>query len=204
MRTALILAAFTCSAPAAAADHALGVELGSLANRDAAYALFSETQDLSSRGVRVGVAVHERVAIVAGWHHAESGATLHQGEEQLGSTAFFADELTLGAKADVALGQFLSPYALAAGLLLRGAAKFDDDPTDPASVGQISEAALAPGVLGAVGVELHLLPETWSAPVGFGVHAEVGYAYVGALDLADLGDMQPGGVLARAGVSLLF
>lgn len=205
MRTLTLLTALVAASPALAADHELGIELGSVGNRDAAYDSFSSADAMTSRGVRVGVAVHDRVAIVGGWHRARNGARLYDNTSDYALyTAFLADEFTLGAKVDVPIGDFIAPYALAQGMLFRGVAKFDDDPTDPESLGQVSQAGLAPGVLGAGGVELHVLPDELGIPVGFGVHLEFGYAYIGRMNLADIGDMKPGGALGRAGVSVLF
>ncbi len=204
MRTLATLASLALCAPALAADHEIGFELGSLGNTDPAYNAFSNGDDMPSRGLRVGFAFHDRVAAVAGWHHVRRGAELYDGRDTALWSAFLADEFTLGLKADLPIGDYVAPYAIAQGMLFRGVARFDDDPTDAESIGQVSEAGLAPGFTAAGGVELHVLPDTWGPPLGFGVHLEVGYGYVGKLQLADLGDMKPGGVMARAGLSVLF
>src|SRR5690606_20493916 len=83
------------SAPAAAGDGRLhgelSVELGTLANHDPAFDLFSKRDAMPSRGVRAGIALSDGISLVAGWHRVRRGATVFDGAGQRLRTAFFAD-----------------------------------------------------------------------------------------------------------------
>lgn len=196
--------ALLLASPALAAEHSLSVELGSMRNTDPAYDTFSTSDTMPSRGLRGQLAVHDRIGLFAGWHRVRRGASLSAGNSTVGTAAFLADEFTLGARVDAPVGGLLAPYISASGLLMRGVTRFDDDPTDADSPGQVSAAGLAPGGIAAGGLQLHVLPDSWRPPLGFGVHLEVGYALVARLPLADLGGMRPGGLHVRTGVSVLF
>lgn len=200
----LMLAACTLALPALAADHEVSVELGTLANRDPDFDLYSQSNVMPSRGLRAAFAFHERVAVVAGWHRVRRGAELYDenSESYVGRAAFFADELTLGIKADVELVPAILPYVSVQGMLVRGLSRFDDDPEDEESPGQVQFSALAPGLLPMGGVELRI--PKGDAPFTLAWHIEAGYGLVGNMDFDALGDVRPGGFALRSGVGVRF
>jgi hypothetical protein len=203
MRLVLIHLALMFGLPAMAADHEASFELGNLHNGDDAYNVFSERAGMPSVGGRVGLALTERLAARAGWHHVAQGADVFIGEEEAHlASAFTAEEVTLGVRADVSLGDFLLPYVAIDGLALLAKARLDDDPSDENSPGQVQERAFAPGALAMGGLEVRIPKE--NAPFTVAFQIEAGYALVGELDLGNLGTMKPGGFAIRSGLGLRF
>ncbi len=189
-----------------AVDHEVSGELGTLRNTDRAYDVYTSLNAMPSRGLGGTLALHERVGVTGGWHRSSRGSELYFGDDSPAVVAaFYTDTFDLGVKADVALGDMLRPYVQASGLLVRGVSRVDDDPSDPVSVGQIKEAGLTGGALGLAGLTLRISGDRINLPLGFSVHAGLGYGYVGRVDLGDLGTIKPGGGFAsRAGLSLIF
>ena len=211
MRLGISLLGLFAAAPAAAADNELSFEFGSLHNDDSSYALFSSEESMPSIGMRAGFAFHDRLSARLGWQHVRQGADVSVGEEQSDShisSAFYGDELSLGVRADVPLGDFVLPYVSVDGLGFRAKVRFDDDATDEDSPGQVEETAFAPGALAMGGAELRIpigrLYPTSKAELALGLNLEVGYALVGQLDFGDLGQMKPGGLAVRSGVGIRF
>lgn len=184
------------------------VEVGSLHNGDEAYDLFSRGNALPSAGLRVGVRptgdTHVPVGFIATWHHNTRGSRVFAEDEGGGrgfTSAFTTDTFALGAKVDADIGGVFAPYVTAQGLVMRGLARFDDDLSVNDNPGQVSVAGVAPGVLAMGGVELSN-PRFGSLPFEVTWHLEVGYGFVGRMDLDTLGSMQPGGVVVRSGLGV--
>lgn len=200
MRSALALLALSLATPAVAADHELSAELGTLHNGDPAWDLFSERNGMPSIGLRGGIAVHDRVAVQLGWHRVRRGANV-SGAANL-RTAFVGHEITLGAKADLALGEALRPYVKLDAMLLRGTMRFDDARNDDDNPGQVSASAIAPGGLAVGGLELRI-PQG-EAPFTLAWHLEAGYGRTATLDFGDYGALTPAGLVVRSGIGVRF
>jgi hypothetical protein len=202
-RSLIGLLGLLLATPALGADHELSLELGTLHIGDPAFDVFSHGDALPSKGLRAGVAVHERLAVVAGWHHTARGAELHSSEGKLlARSSFRGEAFTLGVKPDLAIGPYFRPYLLVQGMLLAGQVRFDDDPNESDSPGQIQESAVAPGLLTMGGIELRA--PMGGAPLTIAFHLEGGYGRTAPLAFDDVGDLQPGGLALRGGVGVRF
>ncbi|MBT3223407.1 MAG: hypothetical protein HN348_30415 [Proteobacteria bacterium] len=203
-----ILAALLLSAPAQGASHELSFEMGTLHNGDENYDLFSGNNAIPTRGLRFGVAVHENVAVTAGWQHGARGSDIYlpdsEGGESIMTAAFFADEFTLGVKADYNIADIFFPYVKVDAMLFRGVMKFDDDPNDRFSPGQVQVAGLAPGGLAMGGFEIAVPNKSRKVPLTVAVHLEAGYGLVSRLNFGDYGQMKPGGFALRGGIGLRY
>jgi len=219
-RTLALAATLFVASTASAADHEVSVEWGTLFNGDPAFDAFSAGDWMPSRGVRAGVAVHDRVAVVAGFHRARRGASMYTPDgEWVADSAHFANEWTLGAKADLEITEFLLPYVAPQFLLYQGQMRFDDDRTDRDNAGQVRLNALAPGALFVGGVEVRIPKD--EAPFTLALHIEAGYGLV-ARHTYDHGvqigpdgpepwendgtvaTMRPGGFVFRTGLGVRF
>ncbi|MBX2803154.1 MAG: hypothetical protein KTR31_36070 [Myxococcales bacterium] len=190
----------------------VSVEVGTLGNRDAAYDLFADGNQMPSRGVRVGYRVLERLEVFAGWHHLGRGSVVQldsptDTEADFATTrsefvaAFTAEEFTLGPRVDISIEDRFYPYASAALLVVRGLARLDDAPNSSANIGQIRAAGVGAGLLAMGGAEIRIpVVDDWHVAL----HAELGYGWVSPIGLGDLGQMQPGGVAGRGGVGIRF
>lgn len=197
------LLAFLGVAHARGLDGELSIELGTLQNGDRAYDLFSQGDGMPSRGVRAGVNLTDALVVVGGWHRVRRGAEVSvPGADGSFVAAFFADEFTLGPKAQAEVGDVFFPYVTTQALLFRGTMKLDDDPDTRHNTGQVSATALAPGVLALGGVELRSPSDRGDLCLGF--FLEVGYGYVARAEYGDFGPMRPGGLAARGGLGVRF
>lgn len=208
MRALTTLVALLLATPALAADHEVAVELGTLANSDTDYDVYTSMNAMPSWGLRGAFAFHDRLAVTAGWHRVRRGSDLYApnsggfNDTAIGRAAFTANELTLGLRADVQLSRVILPYVNVQGLALQGTSRFDDDPADEDSPGQVKTTALAFGFMPMGGVELRIPKD--DAPFTVGWHIEAGYGWVSALDFEELGDMKPGGFALRSGMGVKF
>lgn len=203
-----LAAALSLSAPALAADHEISFEVGNLHNSDLSWDLFSANNGMPSYGLRAGFAFHDRLAVVGGWHHLRRGRDLYfyddatQGDAFVARTAFIGNEFTLGLKADIAPTTWLQPYATVQGMVLQASWKYDDDPSDKDSPGQMSDVDASLGLLALGGVELHI-PQG-EAPFTIATYFEAGWGAVGEMVVCPVGNMTPGGFTFRAGWGLRF
>jgi len=210
MRTLICAAALLIAGPASAAGNEVSVEMGTLTSNHATYNAFSEGAGMPSYGLRLGLGVTDRVAVIGGYHRVRRGAELSDERNSFG-TNYLVDELTLGAKADVPLRKDVAElYATASALGYRGTMRFDGDISRKNNTDQIRSSALSVGALATAGVEIMVPTRTWFSPA---VHVEVGYG--GALrhryTLSDnegnrvaIGEMSVSGVAVRAGVGVRF
>lgn len=233
MLTILTLASLLC-VDARAASNELSVEIGSLGTRDERFELFHERNLLSTWGLRGGVAVHPRVAILAGWHHATAGNAVemetltgssgytgddeyYYDEEGLGAfqAAYRGEHFTLGPKVDLPIDDWGFPYLTVQGALFVGKVLLDEDATDETNLNQLKGTAFSPGGLAAAGIDIvpvHLA----HGKLDLGGHLELGYAttldttYRGELPTgtgltqAELARFGLGGFYLRAGVGVYF
>ena len=201
-------------APAAEAPRLeLSAQLGTLGNTDPAYDQFATGDGMPTYGLRMGWRLPERVAAQLSWDFTRRGATVH-GTSAVGGSADFtttddtlyvstivAHQVRLGAKADLSLGGVLLPYVSAAGVLMPLWIRFDDDPADEHSPGQVSVLGTSFGVDLLGGVELRLPPRK---PVQLAWYLEMGEGFRSRASLGDTGDMRPGGFTANSGLGLRF
>jgi hypothetical protein len=184
-------------------DHDVSVEMGRLTATDPAYDIFNEGNGIPSFGARGTFAVHDRIGITAGWHRARRGSDVYsQGSGEL-RAALRLDEITLGARSELEVGDALRPYVEVDALLLRGAALFDDDASRDDNPGQVRRNALAPGFLALGGVALRV-PEV-EGPVMPSFHLAMGWGTT-LMPLAweDIGELTPRGFVVRLGGGVRF
>ena len=214
--TLAALALLALPTAAGAADHELSFELGTPASYDDNFQLFQDDGDfLGTRGLRLGVAVHERVAVIAGWHRGASGTRIEYGEtyyeddeyeeyyEQTGMVAaLYADEFTLGAKADLPVAVWFRPFATLQGMGLRGLVRIDDDTSSDDNPNQIQRTAFAPGGMATGGLDFRVpfMDGKLAAATSF----ELGYAYAPPLDFDELGTLKMRGLVFRWGLGARF
>ena len=204
------LALLLLSASAAqAADNEVSLEFGSLHNGDWGSSYFSDSNAIPSVGLRLGYALSDRLAVTLGYHHSARGSELefYNYYEEFTSqpavfSAFFGNELTVGVKYDMELTSYLRPYASGQALVMHGTAVLDDDLSEDDNSTVFRASSIAPGGMATLGIELRL-PNS-RLPITPAAHLEMGYAYVGNLDFAELGDMQPGGFVVRSGIGARF
>ena len=205
MRLVTTLWALLLAAPAAGgiAGAEFSGELGTLHNSDPTFDLFSSTDAMPSRGLRLGIAPVDRITVLAGWHHVGRGSVVEfeESDERFYS-AFLADEFTLGAKLDAELGEWFYPYVSGNLMLIRGQMRFDDNDQIDFNANQLKASSLAPGLLGMAGTEFRV-PQK-DGPVTIAWHLEMGYGWVGRTTFEDFGDMKPGGFALRSGLGLRF
>ena len=198
MHTLIALAALF-SAPASAADlgFQLSAELGSLRNTDPSYDLFSKSNVMPSRGLRVGVTLVDTLTIETGWHRVRRG--LYEPDLDI-QTAFFADEFILGPKISHGFAEVFYPYVAGHGVLMRGVMKFDDDSSNDRNPGQIKQTGVGLGLLTMGGVEFR--SPTDAGKLAVSAHLEAGYGWFQTTDFGNLGSMKPGGFALKGGLGL--
>jgi len=207
--TLLIAASLTSAAQAQDLGGSLNVEMGSIANHDPSYNLFSNGDGMRSMGLRGGVRLGEHLTVLGGWHRARRGAVVYVGNNDTGSedgasfnAALFADELSLGAQAGLPVGDFIYPYVGVDAMLFRGVMKFDEDLSTRNNAGQVVAAGAAPGILPVGGIEFRSPTGVDDVEVGF--YFELGYSAFANANFGDLGQMKPGGLSARGGLGVRF
>ena len=173
-----------------------------------------------SWGVRAGFAVHNRLAIISSYHRSRRGNDVRTGDEEafLLRAAYFSDQLSVGAKADLEVTEWLYPYATVQGIVYHATIKLDDDPEDRNNPGQLKASGWSGGGMGTVGVEFRI-PTVKRVPFQLAAHLEGGYALIARHgynsiktpslsespewgDSESLGTMQPGGFIFRLGLGL--
>jgi hypothetical protein len=185
------------------------IEAGSLANTDPVWDLVGGDTAMPSFGLSAGFRVIDRIAIVGAWHHVQRGAGVSApigpgGEDaEFGSfvSAYYGNEYSLGAKADVSLDDVFLPFLSAQGLVLQSQLKMDGDPEVDDESNEVGFSGVAPGFLVTGGAEIRFPP---GAAVQVGLDLELGYGYVADTDLDELGTMEAGGFVIRSGIGVRF
>jgi len=192
---------------ASATEVELLAEAGMLANRDPAYEIFGYNRSMPSVGlataIRPSADRHVPVALVASWHHSTQGAQVYAPTARGFAAGFSTDSFALGPRLDVDIGEVFSPYITAQGMVVRGLARFDDEPNRNDNPGQTRYGGVAPGLLSLGGVEFST-PDIPGFSAEFVWRIELGYGLVGRIDLGDAGSMKPGGFVARTGMGVRF
>ncbi|MCB9689633.1 MAG: hypothetical protein H6735_31640 [Alphaproteobacteria bacterium] len=192
----------------------LSAQLGSLGNTDPAYDVFGGGDGMPTWGFRLGARLHERVAAQLSWDLCRRGAWVEApsavsggadfttyGDSTSYVAAIVAHQVRLGLKADVPLAGVVLPYASAAAVLMPLWVRFDDDPEDEHSPGQVSVTGTSFGMDLLGGVELRIPPK---APVQLAWYLEMGEGFRTRASLDDLGTMRPGGFTANSGIGVRF
>jgi hypothetical protein len=189
----------------------LDVRYGWLNNSDPAYDLFASHDGMISFGFAASYRLARNLVAVASWHHVRQGAEVHldsvdtsmdfQEQSQSFRAALLAHELALGARLDVPIEDLFFPYVTVAGELIPTRARLDDVPDQHDNPTQVQASALHMGGLLTGGAELRLSPE---GRVQLALNTELGYAWLTRSELGELGEMKPGGFVARLGAGLRF
>lgn len=192
----------------------VSAQLGTLGNTDPAYDVFGGGDGMPTWGLRAGLRLHERVAAQLSWDLSRRGAWVSSPSAVSGGSDFttygdtasyvaaiVAHQVRLGAKVDVPIAKVILPYASAAGVLMPLWVRFDDDPEDEHSPGQVSALGTSVGLDLLGGIELRIPPK---APFQVGWYLEMGHGFRTRATLADLGTMRPGGFTANSGIGVRF
>lgn len=188
-----------------AADREVSFEVGSLGQAaEDNWSLFSENDALTTVGVRLGYPVHDRLAVVAGWHHGTTGTHVEIGdaEDSVLAAAYYADDFTLGVKADWDVASWFRPYATVAAAGQRTMVRMDDDTSVNDNPNQIQRAAFCPGALAAAGLDFRL--PFAQGRMAAASYLELGYQLLAPADLEELGSLQTRGLVFRWGVGMRF
>lgn len=216
-----ILTTLLLSAPQAhAADHEVAAQWSMMGATDDRFDLIHDRDRISTFGLRGGVAVHDRVSILAGWHRGAWGSDVElYGEGDDGDweyrtfgAAYRGNRFTLGPKVDVQAVDYFTPYATVQGVLMVGRLLVDEDPEEEDDLNQLAATGLQPGGLAAIGFDI--VPYR-AGRLGVGFHVEGGYVLtaVGAYKAdaptnensqIELTRWGYGGFYTNAGVGLYF
>ena len=203
-----------------AADHELSVEFGTFGNNDETYRLFSQSDAMTSWGVRGGYAVHDRVSLIASYHHHQRGAmaSISDHWDDTFQTAYFAELIGVGAKADIQPLKWLQFYSAVQGLVYIGTARFDAEPNSRTNIGQFTATSAAIGGQWTAGTELKFglkkstIGLAWHIEGGYGIASKHQYRFqdvnadVDGFDAeaATTNTMQPNGFVLRSGLGIRF
>jgi len=215
--TALALLAIPTTA--IAADHEISLELGTTGHGpDDNWFLFNDNRDdLSSYGVRLGFAVHDRVAVIGGYHHGANGTRIEMdgydgsGDEYYDggysegpamAAAYYNDTFALGAKADLPVATWFRPYATVQGLGILSKVRLDDDTSTDDNPNQLQYSAFSPGAAATAGLDFRI-------PIKQGAWAlasylELGYHIGTKANFDELGTLSNRGMIFRWGLGTRF
>ena len=190
---------------------AVSVEVGTLANPDPGYDLFSDSGFMASYGLKVGYRLSSWLEIDAGWHRTALGSVVRMPGPSFGldfedsdarmNTALSTNQVVVGPRVDVLIRDVFQPYASVRVGVRQATARLDDDPSSSNNPNQWRESGAGLDFLAVGGAEVRTVV---ADPLQVTVHTELGYGYVSTLQLGDLGPMQPGGLVFRTGVGLRF
>lgn len=219
----ILLAGALCG-PARAADHELSLELGALGTADERFDLFREGALIRTWGARGGVALHENVSVLLGYHRgawgSEVGISAEDGEGDgdddgvdTFQAAYQGHHLLLGPKVDLRVTDWLRPYGTVQGAALIGRVLLDDDPDHDDNENQLSATSVNPGGVVALGVDV--VPIRKRQALRFGSHLEMGYGLMAATGFTatppggggekfEIARFGFGGFYLRAGVGAYF
>lgn len=197
---------------ALAGSNEVALTVGWLDSGDPAWQVLAPSGAYATWGGQLGLKVHDRVTVLAGYKHGVVGADLDawdwDGEDEgddrfaYAKNAFYGNTFTLGARADWDFVEFFAPYARVDAQGLLGMIRVDDEPDDDENVTQRQEVGFTPGFDAALGLSFPVptaLPSVQVTPF-----LEMGYGWVVPMKLGDLGRVQPAGFTGQGGVALQF
>ena len=211
----IILAVLCWSSPAWAARHEISLEFSNTGHTDDKIRQLVGRRALPAIGLRGGGAVLRDVGrfglvIDGGWVRSVRSGSFGL-EDATGSeiryagAALVTDLFTVGAKADLDVGNIFYPYLHAQAGLSSAAIKLDDDIRSDRNVNQLKEGAIAGAGLFSVGFELMLPDERLGWPVTAAWYLEGGYHLQSAHRFTDLaGSINLSGAMFRTGLGLRF
>ncbi len=197
---------------ALAATNEIDLEVGWLGSGDTTFNRVSDADLLPSYGLRAGLKVHDRVAIIAGWQHSQTGSDIRTNGEDSdyydgGSSssfraAYFGDLVSVGAKADVRVNDYFYPYLTAQGAVQLGTVRLDDNADNDQNLGQVQQSGATGGFLAAIGAEVPV--QLGTSGIALAPYLEVGYGWLAPMGLEELGALKLGGFTGRAGFGVRF
>jgi hypothetical protein len=212
-------AALALPSAAIAADHEISLELGTIGHGpDDNWFLVNDYNDyLGVYGVRLGYAVHDRVAIIGGWQRGAHGTRVEMdgfdgyGDEYYDddysagealAVAYYADTFSVGAKADWGLATWFRPYATLQAQGIRTVVRLDDDTSTDDNPNQLQYSAFSPAGAATGGLDFRI-------PFNKGAWAiasylELGYHVGTKASFDELGSLSNRGMLFRWGLGARF
>lgn len=204
----------TLLSSALAATNEVDLEVGWLGTGDTSFNRVSDSDLLPTYGLRVGLKVHDRIAVIGGWQHGQTGVTVSSGGDESyyyydgdggGSSfrsAFYGDLLTVGAKGDVRVNDYFYPYLTAQGAIQLGTVRIDDDPDNDQNLGQLKQSGATGGFVAAVGAEVPV--QLGQSGIALAPYLELGYGWLAPMGLSSLGSLRMGGFTGRTGFGVRF
>lgn len=196
------------AAEAAGNGSELTFQWGQLGAPDEHWGLFSDRDAVHSLGLRAGYGITPHLGVVASWQHSVDGGTVwaggydYEGDESSFNLALASNRFSLGPKARFEVFPWLVPYATVQGALLWGSVKLDDDLDDDENLNQIRESGLAPGALGALGLEFVFRRSDRAVRPALGF--EAGYGWMAPLTLEPMGELEFHGFYGSGTLGLRF
>lgn len=181
----------------------VSVELGSTHAPDDGYDLFSSRNAMGSWGARVGFGLTDRIALLVDWQHSGKGGAVTTGAEDAEfQAALTVDQISVGPRVGVHIGDWVMPYATVQATGMRGRVRLDGDPDSTDDLDEWKDSALTGGGLAMGGVQVVLgEPERALRLSG---HLEAGYGYAAPLDFEDYGSLSFHGFALRGGAGIVF
>jgi len=222
MRFATLIALFWAST-ATAATSEFSVEVGNMNISDPAYEVFTRFGEVPSGGLRIGVGIRDRLAVIGSWHNTTRGADLYYenydydepvyeeedvyyDEEYDGGylmhSKFNLSQYQIGLKSEIKMFEWLFPYFTGQGIFAHSTIRFDDDTSTRSNIGQVRRDGFGAGFMGTVGADFRLPQKR--LPFTVGLHVEGGYTWISPMKFNDLGSIQPKGAVLRTGLGLRF
>ena len=157
--------------------------------------------------------MHDRVAIIAGWQHSQTGGDISTGSDESyyyydgGSSsrfraAYIGDLISVGAKADLRVNDYFYPYLTAQGAIQLGTVRLDDNADNDQNLGQVQQSGATGGFLAALGAEVPV--QLGTSGIAVAPYLELGYGWFAPMGLEELGSLKLGGFSGRTGFGVRF
>ena len=204
----LLLSSLVLAADSGPPKLELSIQGGWTAANDPRYDILSSADVLGGLGLRAGVRVHPRVAVVLDWQRGGSLLWNYNGSssDYYGNSgfnsSFTVDQIGVGVLGDLKVGSWFRPYATVQGVLGVESLRLDDDPDHDDNSTQVHETGVGGGVYGAVGVEFRI--PLGKSGLALAPYTEWGGSYLSDAKLGQVGAVSFGGFAGRAGIGLRF
>ncbi|HND34143.1 MAG TPA: hypothetical protein PKY30_02420 [Myxococcota bacterium] len=203
----LLLSSLVLAADSSPPKLELSFQGGWTAANDPRYEVLSSSNVLGSIGLRAGVRVHPRLAVVLDWQHGGSLLQVDSDEDDIRldssfNSAFTVDQIGVGVLGDLKVGSWFRPYATVQGVLAVESLRLDDDPDHDDNSTQVHETGVGGGVYGALGVEFRI--PLGKSGLALAPYTEWGGSYLSDAKLGQVGAVSFGGFAGRAGIGLRF